>query len=322
MNPTVSVIMPTYNYGRFIADALKSVLAQTVRDLEVIVVNDGSTDCTVDVVRSFLMDPRVRYESIPHGGAPVAKNTGIRLSRAPLVAFLDADDVWLPHKLERQLALFKADPELGVAYSRRRLMNEEGVELTYEQPVLHRGLVLEPLFRTNFVCQSSAVVRRAVLDEVGLFDELRAVVQDYDLWLRVAARYRFDYVDEPLVLYRVGHASLTARTENRLLVALDIMQRFLDEGGGRERVRANVIRWARAETYFHLSLSQRQRAPWSALKWNLQALAHAPGYLPAWKGLVSLALPEKGRRWARRLLGKPVDWTVRTPVSPVSQGTR
>jgi glycosyltransferase involved in cell wall biosynthesis len=319
MTPTFSVIMPTYNYGRFIADALASVLAQSMRDLEVIVVDDGSTDHTVDVVRPFLRDPRVRYQAIAHGGAPVAKNTGIRLSRAPLMAFLDADDVWLPRKLERQLPLFEADPELGVAYSRRHLMNEDGVEVVYQQPALHRGLVLEPLFRTNFVCQSTAVVRRAVLDEVGLFDERCPVVQDYDLWLRVAARFRFDYVDEPLVMYRVGHASLTARTENRLLVALDIMHRFLEEGGGRERVGANVVRWARAETYFHLSLSQRQRAPWSALKSNLQALAYAPGYLPAWKGLASLALPEKGRRLARRLLGKPVDWTVRPPVSAMRQ---
>jgi len=172
------------------------------------------------------------------------------------------------------------------------------------------------------VCHSSAVVRRAVLDDVGLFDERCPVIQDYDLWLRVAKRYRFDYVDEPLVKYRIGHASLTARTENRLLVALDIMRRFLEENGGRERVRWHVVRQARAETYFNLSLTQRHRAPWSALKSNLKALANAPGYLPAWKGLVSLALPEKGRRLARRLLGKPVDWTVRSPVSTGRQAMR
>jgi hypothetical protein len=231
------------------------------------------------------------------------------------VAFLDADDVWLPDKLERQLPLFQADPDLGVVYSRRRLMNEDGVEVVYEQPVLYRGMVLQPLFRTNFVCQSSAVVRRAVLDDVGLFDEGCPVIQDYDLWLRVAAHYHFDYVDEPLVKYRIGHASLTARTENRLLVALDIMRRFLDTDGGRNVIPPDVVRWARAETYFHLSLTQRHRAPWSALRSNLKALAHAPGYWTAWKGLVSLALPEQGRRLARRLLGKPVDWTVRSPVA-------
>jgi glycosyltransferase involved in cell wall biosynthesis len=314
MTPAVSVIITTYNYGHYVAGALESVLGQTVRDLEVIVVDDGSTDHTAEVIRPYLGDARVRFHPIPHGGVSVAKNTGIRQTRAPLVSFLDADDLWLPHKLERQLALFQSDPELAVAYCRRLLINEAGQEIAYRQPALHRGMVLEPLFRTNFVCQTSAVVRRAVLDEVGLFDERYPPVEDYDLWLRVAARYRFDYVDEPLVKYRVGHASLTARTENRLLIAMQVMRRFLEEGG-RERISARVVRRAWAETYFHLSLTQRQRCLASALKSNLQALAQAPAYLVAWKGLASLALPEKGRRLVRRLLGKPVDWTMRSSLT-------
>jgi glycosyltransferase involved in cell wall biosynthesis len=319
MTPVVSVIIPTYNYAHFLPGALESVLSQTVSDLEVIVVDDGSTDNTADVMRPYLADPRVRFQPIPHAGVSAAKNTGIRLSRAPLVGFLDSDDLWLPTKLARQLALFQADPELGVAYTRRLLINPAGQAVFYQQPVFHRGMILEPLFQTNFVCQSSALVRRAVLDDVGVFDERYPPVEDYDLWLRVAARYRFDYVDEPLVKYRVGHASLGARTENRLVIALEVMQRFLEKEQGPELIRAPVIRRARAETYFHLSLSRRNRSLWAALKFNLQALAQAPGYLPAWKGLASLALPERGRRLARRLLGKPVDWSIRVPVASESQ---
>jgi glycosyltransferase involved in cell wall biosynthesis len=316
MIPAVSVVVPTYNYGHFLPGALESVLGQTVRNLEVIVVDDGSTDDTSQVIRPYLADPRVRFQTIPHGGVSAAKNAGIRLSRAALVGFLDSDDLWLPPKLERQLALFEADSELGVAYARRLLINPAGQDLYYRQPALHRGMILEALFQTNFVCQSSALVRRAVLDDVGLFDERCPPVEDYDLWLRVAARYRFDYVNEPLVKYRVGHASLTARTENGLLIALEVMQRFLDQGQGVELIRAPVIRRARAETYFHLSLARRNRSLWAALKFNLQALAVAPGYLPAWKSLASLALPEQGRRLVRRLLGKPVDWSIQTPLTP------
>jgi glycosyltransferase involved in cell wall biosynthesis len=316
MTPVVSVIMPTYNYGHFLPGALESVLGQTERDLELIVVDDGSTDNTTEVIRPYLADPRVCYQPIAHGGVSAAKNTGIRLSRAPLVGFLDSDDEWLPLKVERQLALFQADAELGVAYTRRLLINPAGQSLFYEQPALHRGMILEALFQTNFVCQSSALVRRAVLDDVGLFDERCPPAEDYDLWLRVAARYRFDYVDEPLVKYRVGHASLTARTENGLLIALEVMQRFLDRDQGVELIPAPVVRRARAETYFHLSLARRQRSLWAALKYNLQALAVEPGYLPAWKSLASLALPEQGRRLVRRLLGKPVDWSIRTPLAP------
>jgi glycosyltransferase involved in cell wall biosynthesis len=310
--------MPTYNYAHFLPGAVESVLGQTMSDLELIVVDDGSTDNTSEVIRPYLADSRVRFQPVPHGGVSAAKNTGICLSRAPLVGFLDSDDRWLPEKLERQLALFQADPDLGVAYTRRLLINSAGQEVAYQQPVFHRGVILEPLFQTNFVCQSSAMVQRAVLDDVGLFDKRYPPVEDYDLWLRIALHYRFDYVDEPLVRYRVGHASLTARTENSLLIALEIMRRFLDKEEARSRIRPAVVRRALAETYFHLSLGQRQRSRWSAFKFNVKALAREPGYLEAWKGLASLPLPESGRRLVRRLLGKPVDWSIRVLVAPAN----
>jgi glycosyltransferase involved in cell wall biosynthesis len=314
MTPEVSVVIPSYNYGRYIGGALASVLAQTVTNFEVIVVDDQSTDDTLAVVQSYLGDSRVQLHPIEHSGVAAAKNTGIRLGRAPLIAFLDADDRWLPTKLERQLALFEADPELGVGYTRRWLINDHGQRLEYDQPTLYRGHILEEIFHTNFVCQSSAVVRRDVFEEVGFFDERYPPVEDYDLWLRIARWFRFDYVDEPLVEYRVGHASLSTRYGDRLLVALEIMNRFLHEHGGRDLIRPSVVRQARAETYFHLSLAKRQQAPLSALRYNLQGLAHSPSYLPAWKGLASLPVPERGRRLIRRLLGRPVDWE-RRPVA-------
>src|SRR5262245_54352300 len=126
MTPAVSVIIATYNYGRFLAGALVSALGQTFRDLEVLVIDDGSTDDTGEAVRPYLADPRVRYHRTEHVGQSAAKDLGVRLARAPLVAFLDADDVWLPHKLERQVALFGADPGLGVVYTRRLLIDENG----------------------------------------------------------------------------------------------------------------------------------------------------------------------------------------------------
>jgi glycosyltransferase involved in cell wall biosynthesis len=315
MQPAVSVVIPSYNYGRFIAGAVESVLAQTVNEIEVIVVDDGSTDGTAEVIAPYLADRRVRFFPLEHAGVSAAKNTGVRLSRAPLVAFLDADDLWLPAKLERQLALFRADPELGAAFTRRLLINEHGQEVEYRQPVLHRGNILERLFVVNFICQSSAVVPRDVLHEVGMFDERCPPVEDFDLWLRVARAYRFDYVDEPLVKYRVGHVSLSSRNEEKLLIALEVMRRFLDERGGRDVIDPAVVRRAKAETYFHLSLAKRPRAPLAALRFNLLGLAMEPGYLPAWKGLASLPIPEWGRKWVRRLLGRPVDWNQRRPVA-------
>src|SRR5262249_42208492 len=232
MTPSVSGVSATYNYGRFRGGALESALTQTHRDLEVVVIDDGSTDDTPAVVAPFLADPRVRYHRTDHLGQPGAKNAGIRLCRAPLIAFLDADDLWLPTKLEKQLALFQSDPQPGVAYAQRLLMDQAGHLLQYRQPACHRGHILAEMYRTNFVCFSSVVVRGAVFAAVGLSDERLPMAIDYDLWLRAAKQFRFDYVAEPLVKYRAGHANLSRRLGERLQMVRQIRQRFLTEHGG------------------------------------------------------------------------------------------
>ena len=271
MHPEVSVIITSYNYGRFLAGALESTLGQTFGDFEVIVVDDGSTDDTSEVVRRYLDDPRVRYLHTEHIGQPGAKNAGIREARSPFVAFLDADDLWLPTKLERQLELFRSDPDLGVTYTRQILIDEEGYELEYKQPILHQGQVLETLFRGNFVCFSSSMIARRVLDEVGSFDEGIPMSIDYDLWLRVAMRHRFDYVDEPLVKYRTGHANLSRRLVERYLIDLGIRQRFLDERGGRNLLDPAVVRVTLRTNYSNIAperaipISGPRPAPVSAI---------------------------------------------------------
>lgn len=316
MTPAVSVVLATYNYGRYLAGALNSALGQALDELEIIVIDDGSTDETKGVIAPYLADPRVRYFETDHCGQPAAKNTGIRLSRAPLIAFLDADDLWLPTKLEMQVALFAADPSLGVVYSRRRLMDEQGRHLHFSQPPLPRGTVLEAMFRQNFICFSSAVVRRSVFDQVGMFDINLALAIDYDLWLRIARHYPFDYVDEPLVIYRTGHANLSRRTEERLKTAAAIMVRFLDEHGGRSALDPALVRRAQAETYYEIALATRSRSRWAALPWYLNALRYAPNFGLAWQGVASLPLPEAFRRGLRRALGRPPDWAVRPLECP------
>jgi O-antigen/teichoic acid export membrane protein/glycosyltransferase involved in cell wall biosynthesis len=318
MSPAVSVIVTTYNYGHYLAGALISVLRQTLADWEVIIIDDGSTDDTAAVVEPFLADPRVQYLRIEHAGQSAAKNVGLRRARAPLVAFLDADDLWLPDKLERQVALFRADPTLGVVYTRRLLIDEQGRELIFRESKLHRGIVLEAMFRDNFVCFSSAMVRSSVFDAVGLFDESLTLAIDYDLWLRVARQYRFDYVAEPLVKYRTGHANLSRRAEERLLTALGIMERFLKEGGGKEILKRRLVRRAKADVYLSIALNVRRRSRWAALPWYTRALVWSFGAGVAWKGLLSLPFPELMFRTIRRALGRPVDWSVRPLAAPPS----
>lgn len=310
MTPTVSVAVATYNYGRFLGRALDSALAQTFRDLEVVVLDDGSTDGTPAVIEPYLKEVRVRYHRAAHRGVAAAKSAAVELCRGPFVAFLDADDEWTLDKIERQIALFR-DPGVGVVSCGRRLIDPDGCELEYRQPAMHRGRVLPQMYETNFVCFSSAVVRRVILDAVGLFDPRLPLAVDYDLWLRTAARCAFDFVPDPLVNYRVGHANLSRRGEERLRTVLDIRRRFLDEHGGRRLLDPAVIRRAHAVLCCDIALLAAERSRLAALPWLLRALAAAPLSRSAWHGLLRLPLPDATRRRLRRLLGRDEDWTVR-----------
>jgi glycosyltransferase involved in cell wall biosynthesis len=315
MTPAVSVVVATYNYGRYLAGALESALGQTFSDLEVLVVDDGSTDDTARVAARFMGDPRVSYVRTEHVGQPAAKNTGIRRARAPLVAFLDADDLWMPDKLERQLPLFESAARPAVVFSERIQIDPEGRPLVSPQPPFPRGRVLREMFLDNFICFSSVVVRRDVFESVGVFDESLALAIDYDLWLRAATRYSFDYVAAPLVKYRVGHPNLSSRVEERLLTVLRIMGRFLDEHGGRRMLSPALVRRAYAQTYCHLALYAGRRSRWAAFGWLARALVQWPLQYDAWHGLLSVPLPEQVRRWLRRALGRPLDWRVRQPAA-------
>jgi glycosyltransferase involved in cell wall biosynthesis len=307
MSELVSVVVPTYNYGRYLTGALASVLGQTHPHLEVLVVDDGSTDDTPEVVAPFLADRRVRYFRRPNGGPAAARNFGVAQARGPLVAFLDADDRWLPAKLAKQLACFQAMAAPGLVYARRLLIDAEGWQLEYRQPQLYRGWVLPRLFRDNFICFSSVVVRRELLLAAGGFDTGVEHAEDYDLLLRLAQRAWVDFVDEPLVLYRTGHGNLSSQHEKRFRAVCAIMQRFL-AGTGRGQLPAELVRRSWAETFCHWGAARRDHAFCGAALMFARALCRRPAYTEAWRGLASLCVPEPLRRRLRRWRGKPEDW--------------
>jgi glycosyltransferase involved in cell wall biosynthesis len=312
MSPKVSVLVATFNCGKFLKETLQSVQGQTWCDYEVVIIDDGSTDETEAVVRTFIPDGRFRYYRTEHRGQSAAKNLSIKMSRAPLLAFLDADDVWMPDKLQRQLQLLNERPDVGVVYARREMIDEDGRHLPYQQPPLYRGNILQRIFLDNFICFSSVMVRRSVFDQVGTFDEGIPLAVDYELWLRVASNFLFDYVDAALIKYRTGHANLSRRAEERLLIVIDVMRRFLFEQGGKRLVPRKVIARAQAETRYHLALLKRDQSVLTAGSWLLRALYYSPTYLPAWKGMVSILFPERGRRFVRQFMGRPVHWTPPT----------
>ena len=203
---SVSVIIPTFNRYPLLRLAVDSVLKQTHRDIEIIVIDDGSTDDTPALFAQQF--PSVHYVKIDHSGLPaVARNVGIRLAKGEFVAFLDSDDQWLPNKLSKQVEPLQRNPDIGLACSNAFVMYDDRDELSRPYLPNAQGTAahtLETLLDDNFVITSTAVVRRSLFDQVGLFEEAAALQfgEDYDLWLRIAAMSEILYIPDPLAVYR------------------------------------------------------------------------------------------------------------------------
>ncbi len=291
MTPLVSIVMATRNYARFLPEAVESVRAQTHAHWELVIVDDGSTDPTHEIVRPWLTDRRIRYVRSDRLGQSRAKNLGVALSRGPFVAFLDAVDAWEATKLDKQLTLLVPKPEVGVVFCRRSLMNEQSQPFPRRNtPLPPRGRVLGELFVQNFVCFSSALVRREVLSQVGLFDPQRDLAIDYDLWLRVAKHASFDYVDEELVRYRTGHGNLSQKLCDRVDTALSIMHRASRRLDLSTELPAERIAEAYASTCRTLGYVLRSSEPVAAARWYLRAMRWPSRRGLAIRGLVAAAL--------------------------------
>jgi glycosyltransferase involved in cell wall biosynthesis len=281
----VSVVIATYNMGRYLPQAVQSVLGQSYKNVEVQIVDDGSTDETPMIVRQWDGHPRVQVHRQTNGGQARAKNQGIELSRGEFVAFLDADDEWLPGKLLRQMPLFAGRPEVGVVYSDYECMDDEGRPLPKGPTRLHRGRVSGPLLIDNFVSFPSAVVRRECLERHGAFDEAIGMGIDYELWLRLSPHYLFDFVAEPTVRYRIWAGQMSKNYRQRYLSAIRIMQRFLDRNPG------VVTPWTVRRAWAHTYTGRGNVTLWresdrvAAFRDYLRALAFVPWYYPAWRAL-------------------------------------
>lgn len=198
----VSVVIPTYNSARFLATAIRSVLAQTYKEYEIIVVDDGSSDNTTEVIKKF--GEVCTYIWQRNAGTAAARNNGIAASRGHLIAFLDADDAWLPGKLEAQVRLFEEKPEVGLVETASYLCDEDLNPIRYLPPARLRGDVFEDMLVNGkgLVC-SSVVVRRSLLERVGGFNTSFRFIEDREMWLRLAKHCDFDFLEEAYVYYRV-----------------------------------------------------------------------------------------------------------------------
>ncbi|MBD3305087.1 glycosyltransferase, partial [candidate division KSB3 bacterium] len=207
--PRVSVIIPTYNRAAFLKTAIDSVLNQTYPDFELLVIDDGSTDHTPQVIDQY--DSRLTYHVQSNHGVSHARNVGIRASSGEYIAFLDSDDAWLPHKLDQQIAVMTEHPDLQLCHT-EEIWIRRGVRVNpkkkHQKPF---GYIFPYCLPLCVVSPSAVMLRRTLFETVGDFDEMLPACEDYDLWLRISKDYPVHLLETPLLIKQGGHADQLSR---------------------------------------------------------------------------------------------------------------
>ncbi|MGD8344984.1 MAG: glycosyltransferase [Desulfobacterales bacterium] len=207
--PLVSVIIPTYNRDWIVTEAIESVLAQDFSDYELIVVDDGSTDRTPEILAAYQNQLTVLRQA--NCGVSAARNRGIAAAAGRLIAFLDSDDLWLPQKLTAQANFFADNPDAVICQTEERWVRN-GVRVNPKKRHLKfSGMIFERSLALCLVSPSAVMIKRSLFDAVGVFDEDLPACEDYDLWLRISCRYPVDLIETPLIIKRGGHADQLSR---------------------------------------------------------------------------------------------------------------
>lgn len=234
-NILVSVIIPTYKrYPCIVNRAIQGAINQTYKNIEIIVVDDSPIDfegrILIENMIKTINDSRIRY--IKHSnnmGACAARNTGITESKGEYLAFLDDDDEWMPTKLEKQLALM-SEPNVGLVYCIQKIINDSTKVETISLEKRYSGKVFDKLIINNFIGSTSFVlIRRVCIDECGLFNVNMKSAQDYEMWLRIAKKYKVTYVDEPLVIYHIHSGERISTNPYNKIQGLELLNSYYSD---------------------------------------------------------------------------------------------
>ncbi|MER8826728.1 glycosyltransferase [Mesorhizobium sp. M0938] len=312
----VSVIIPAHNAQDTIDETLRSVRSQSYPALEIIVVDDGSRDETAAIARCHAeIDPRVRLIEQANAGVAAARNTGWRAARSDLIAFVDADDLWAPTKIERQLAVLdRTDEKVGLVYCWYLVIDAQSMITDRQHRPNWRGDVLERLFHGNFVGNGSAALvrRQALIDADGFESRLREAgaqgCEDILFYCRVAERYHFEVVEEPLIGYRY----LPGNMSSDMTRMLRSWMLVVDEMLGRHPGAAPTLR--KGLHFYSAWLIERalhQRQPRYVLPIMSLLLRHRPAIAMR---IIAVDLPRVGAQWAKRAVTRLV--RGRRPIPP------
>jgi glycosyltransferase involved in cell wall biosynthesis len=256
-HPTVSVIIPTYNRANLINKAIQSVLDQTYTDFEIIVVDDGSTDNTENVVKGF-QDERIRYMYHKKNmGVSSARNTGIISAKGVFISFQDSDDVWLPKKLEKEIKIFESSiPKVGVVYSRLcRISNNEKTLFPLPEHKIREGTIHNQLVKGNFV-HGLTLIRKSCFEKVGTFDEQLPALEDWEIYLRISKYFDFRYLDETLIISYLKDEGLTLNLEIQIDATEKIIEKHFDEFNQQKRATADIYGFLASQLCLNGSLGE------------------------------------------------------------------
>jgi glycosyltransferase involved in cell wall biosynthesis len=274
--PAVSVIIPAHGRVELLVAALDSVAAQTFRDYEVLVVDDGSQPPLAPVVESHPARPRVLRQQ--HAGPAAARNHGLREARGEIIAFLDSDDLWLPEKLGRFVLALRADSHHPIYHGPMIAVDLAGREIPGRTKPREGGRITQRLFESCIVDVPTVACFKRILDTAGGFDESLPVCEDYDLWLRLSIEHEFGYIPEPLALRRLHDRRLSkSRMARNLAVKAGMLERFWLANQDRTVIEPAVARARLGRVYFVAA----------------RAAYHEGAYDDA------LSLARSGRRYAR-----------------------
>ena len=233
----VSIITPVYNGQDFLERSIKSVLAQTYENWELLLIDDGSSDNSVQIIENYLEDNRIKLlRNESNSGIPTTRNKGIENSTGEFIALLDQDDEWLPHKLEKQVSRFlEIDDSFGLIYSNVEVRTDQGILSDQKkeiEPEVSIQSNLELMLSRNLITSPTAMVKRKALEEVGLFDEsIRWGGDDYDLWIRIAHKFKFDYIDEVLCIRHEHQQNYSADKKRMMLKTIDLGEKYVKQFG-------------------------------------------------------------------------------------------
>lgn len=233
----VSIITPVYNGQDFLDRSIKSVLAQTYENWELFLIDDGSSDNSVQIIENYLEDNRIKLlRNESNSGIPTTRNKGIENSTGEFIALLDQDDEWLPHKLEKQVSRFlEIDDSFGLIYSNVEVRTDQGILSDQKKEIEPEASIqsnLELMLSRNLITSPTAMVKRKALEEVGLFDEsIRWGGDDYDLWIRIAHKFKFDYIDEVLCIRHEHQQNYSADKKRMMLKTIDLGEKYVKQFG-------------------------------------------------------------------------------------------